>query len=66
VAQGHPPTESPPTSPETPAKLIDGEISMEEDDPPRLDEDNSPLLNSDPSQMASVAQIEENILDTPV
>ena len=46
LAHGSPPEDSLPSSPATPAKPGDGENSMEEDDPPHLNEDNShaPLL----------------------
>jgi len=39
-----PPDDSPPSSPERPVTLGDVENSMEEDDPPRLDEENSSRL----------------------
>ena len=44
VAQGPPPMDSPLSSPETPAKLGEGENSMDEDDPPRVNEDGSTFL----------------------
>jgi len=44
VALGPPPEDSPLSSPETPVKHGEGENSMDEDDPPRLNEDNSRLL----------------------
>jgi len=42
-----PPDHSPPSSPETPATLGDVENSMEEDDPPRLDEKTAHLPMED-------------------
>ena len=46
-----PPEDSPPSSPETPAKLGDGESSMEEDEPPHREQDNSPLLQMEDVEM---------------
>ena len=43
--------ESPPGSPETPVKPGDGENSMEEDDPPDLDQRNSSILQMEDVQM---------------
>ena len=51
VVRGVPPEDSPPGSPETPVKVGDGENSMEEDDPPHLDEGDTPILQMEDVQM---------------
>jgi len=65
VVQGPLPEDSPPSSPETPAKPGDGENSMEEDDPPHLEQDNSPLsqmedvtMGDNPSDDGSQMQVD--------
>jgi len=65
VALGPPADDSPLSSPETPVKHGDGENSMDEDDPPRLNEDSSPLLpmedvknEDDPSDEGSRMQLD--------